>query len=127
LGRSKYRQDDTAQSIIVRKLFEKPILWDEMLLNGFKCVNCKHPENVRRCPLLKICAQVSELIAVHKFGNSDAGLTLAALVDNAPTELMFYRDNPNQAIHLCSRHRDFLVHRPNTRSVAVGDPNNFRL
>jgi hypothetical protein len=127
LSQSKYRQDDTAQSIIVRKLFTKPILWDEMLLNGFKCINCGQTEKVRRCPVLKVCARVGELIAVHKFGNADVGLALAALVDTAPSELMFYRDNPNQAIHLCSRRRNFLVHQPNTRSVAVGDPNNFRL
>jgi hypothetical protein len=45
-----------AQSIIVRKLFKKPILWDETLLNGFKCANCNQSAKVKRCPVLMVCA-----------------------------------------------------------------------
>jgi hypothetical protein len=98
-----------------------------MLLNGFKCVNYNQTAKVRRYPVLKVCAEVSELIAVHKFGNSDIGLALAAFVATTLSELMLYRGNPNQAIHLCLRHRNLLICRPSMRFMAIGDRDNFPL
>ena len=102
LKNSRYQQDDTAQTIIVRHLFEKPKFWDEMLISGFDYVDGNW-DILPQCPPLEVCAPVNKIIAQHTFGHREEMKKLVEKIKNASYDGMFYRDDEKQKIHLCRK------------------------
>ena len=102
LRNSRYQQDDTAQTIIVRHIFKSTKYWDEMLISGFVYLDDIW-DDLPPCPALTVCARVNQIFAQHTFGHSETMKKLVDKITNASDNIMFYRDDPNQAIHLCKQ------------------------
>jgi hypothetical protein len=99
---SRYGQDDTAQTVVLDRLYRKAADWDEMLISGFRCANCGG-EKLPVCPVLRVCARVSEVLAVHSFGASREGMRIAEIADRGDGGVMFWRDDDRQEIVICRR------------------------
>lgn len=112
---SKYKQDDTAESIIVRKMFKRYRQWDEFYIDGFKCRNC-HLTNVQsgnlpKCPPDKRIGNLKKMISFHMFGLKDQQLLFLNLLDKIHQHnkinislidnVRFYNDDNSQSLMLC--------------------------
>jgi hypothetical protein len=119
---SRYRQDDTAQTVFLDTIYRKPAEWDEMLLNGFSCANCDDWREFPACPLFRISAPVRDIIAVHTFGASTDGMKIVEIMQRKFKDVMFWRDNERQEISICRRKVwGFPSYDPRRRDFAAGN------
>jgi hypothetical protein len=114
LNFSRYRQQDTAESIIVRHMFPAPELWDEMGFAGYECQNCEEDVVGERwwaelplCPS-DVCIRVRDLFAIHTKSQALAILDFIRAIPSAPDEVMLARDVEAQRHIVCKQ-------APNTR------------
>lgn len=108
---SKYKQDDTAESIIVRNIFSKSSKqWDEFYIDGFQCKNCdliKDPKSIfPKCPPDKRIGALSNIISIHLFGLRNQQKTFLSLIKNLSRykklyNTRFYNDDNTQSLFLC--------------------------
>ena len=110
---SKYRQDDTAESIIVRKIFSGSYKqWDEFYIEGFKCQNCELTKNsnniLPKCPPNKRIGALNKIISFHMFGLHENQFIFLKLTQNlrkkeksSINDIRYYNDDNTQSLFLC--------------------------
>jgi hypothetical protein len=118
--RARYGQDDTAQTMVLDRIYRKSSEWDEPLFVGFRCGNCEVAD-VPSCPALRLCVRLRDLIAIHTFGAAGDGLRLAHLAETAPPGLLLFRDDGAQAVWLCARRHTHRVYRADDRPIVIGN------
>jgi hypothetical protein len=107
---SKYHQDDTAESIIVRKMFPHEKFWDEPTIRGFQCDDCDQPpvkeqrwDDLPLCPRRPIGVRLHDLMVLHTFGFQGGIPELLRVMNEAPDWVYIYDDIMPQQIRLCQR------------------------
>jgi hypothetical protein len=103
---SRYRQDDTAQSIIIRHMFPKVGLWDEPTIMGYTCLTCNqfaftNWSLLPVCPSDKYGIRISDLMVLHGCSGSAGIQRLIRAIPTAPVGIMIYRDQTTQRALLC--------------------------
>jgi hypothetical protein len=106
-----YKQDDTAETLIVRRMYPKPAFWNEPTMIGYSCANCESVffQNGRlnkgkfipRCPPDQHGVRVSDLMIIHGWGGSMGIRRLINAIPSAPSDLMLYRHPPKRMFFIC--------------------------
>jgi hypothetical protein len=106
--KSHYRQDETAVSIIVRKMFPHVKFWDEPTIRGFQCDDCAQ-DLVKRerwtelpdCPGDRIALRLHDLMVLHTVSFAGGVSDLLNVIEQAPDWVMMYDDIMKQQSRLC--------------------------
>ncbi|OHS96736.1 hypothetical protein TRFO_37048 [Tritrichomonas foetus] len=105
---SRYRQPDTSQSIIVRRIFKHIYEWDEYHMQGFECKTCapdiilnNNYELLPKCGNHKVYGRVNDIISFHTISWGNVGFTIARHIGSLPSWVLFEKINKIQGVILC--------------------------
>jgi hypothetical protein len=122
---ARYHQQDTAESIIVRKLFGHQSLWDDCGFQGYKCSNCESAEvrarkwdALPKCSDDEVAVHLSDLMALHTVSVTSPVLALIKTISVAPDNVLLSRNVPDQRSYICRRTPTTRVWNTSRRNLA---------
>ncbi|OHT10371.1 hypothetical protein TRFO_20427 [Tritrichomonas foetus] len=113
---SRYRQPDTSQSIVLRKLYNDTSDWDEYHIQGFHCRHCETKKTlnnnwktVPECEEGRKYGRLNDIISFHTISLNEDNLKLAENIKNAPPDILYHRIDRTQEMTICRKTKESIT------------------
>jgi hypothetical protein len=128
---ARYHQQDTAESIIVNRMFASAEMWDDMGMQGYTCDDCGswmirkgRWRALRICPADRVVVRLKDLWALHTTSVRGGVMKLIKAIPFAPAEVMLARNMELQRSFPCRQGAKTIVWNYTGRPLAflkIGD------